>query len=98
MDPTQINGPVAPQHDRLAGQVALLIIDMIICFDFIGAELVARKALPIARAIQRLKNEMIHGGYPTIYVNANFGEWHSVRSHLVPQTQQERRVVILSSA
>jgi len=90
----QTNGPVAPQHDRPIGGAALLIIDMINCFDFVGAELIAPKALSAAHAILRLKNEMIEAGYPVIYVNDNFGEWHSERSRLVERALENENSVV----
>ena len=77
------DGPHAPDHDRPPGRPALLIIDMINCFDFPGAELVEPKAARAAGSILRLKKEMIRAGYPVIYVNDNFGEWHSEQSRLV---------------
>ena len=77
------DGPQASEHDRPPGQPALLIIDMINCFDFPGSEILEPKAARAAHAILRLKKEMISAGYPVIYVNDNFGEWHSERSRLV---------------
>jgi len=79
----QPDGPQAPDRDQPRGRPALLIIDMINCFDFPGSEILEPKAARAAGAILRLKNEMISAGYPVIYVNDNFGEWHSERSRLV---------------
>jgi nicotinamidase-related amidase len=61
----------------------LLIIDMINCFDFLSAELIEPKAVRAASAILSLRKEATGAGYPIIYVNDNFGEWHSERSRLV---------------
>lgn len=76
-------GPEAPEHDRPADRPALLIIDMINCFDFPGADSLEPKALGAAQAILALKREMTSAGLPIIYVNDNFGQWHSERSRLV---------------
>ncbi len=83
MNSDQSDGPQAPEHDRPPGRPALLIIDMINCFDFRGSDILEPKAARAAHAILRLKKEMTSAGYPVIYVNDNFGEWHSERSRLV---------------
>jgi len=74
-----------PPHDRPRGRPALLIIDMINCFDFPGADLIEPKAVRAAQAISRLRKEVIKAGCPVIYVNDNFGEWHSEKSRLVQE-------------
>ncbi len=76
-------GAKAPDHDQPQDRPALLIIDMINCFDFPGADVVEPKALRAAQAISFLAQHMRRCGYPIIYVNDNFGEWHSERSRLV---------------
>jgi hypothetical protein len=53
------DGPRAPDHDRPPGRPALLIIDMINCFDFSGAELIKPKAVRAASAILGLKKETV---------------------------------------
>lgn len=73
----------APSRDQNGGRGALLIIDMINCFDFPGAENVQPKALLAANAILSLRAAFERRGWPVIYVNDNFGEWHSERSRLV---------------
>lgn len=75
--------PCAPQHDRSKGGVALLILDMINSFDFPGGAVLAAKALAVAEGIARLRCGLERAGAPVIYVNDNFGEWHSERSRLV---------------
>jgi len=77
------DAPKAPRHDRPPERPALLIIDMINCFDFAGAERLEPKAARAAHAIVRLKSDMARAGFPVIYVNDNFGEWHSEQSRLV---------------
>jgi nicotinamidase-related amidase len=55
--------------------MALLIVDMINPLDFPGAERLRRQALPVARAIARLKIRLKTRGVPVIYVNDNFTQW-----------------------
>ena len=77
------NGPVAPSRDSGRGGVALLIIDMINCFDFEGAEALRANAAAIVEPILRLRGDVERNGGHVIYVNDNFGEWHSERSRLI---------------
>ncbi|MCP3732506.1 cysteine hydrolase [Sphingomonas sp. MG17] len=60
-----------------------MIIDVINCFDFAGADVLEPKARKAAHVIAGLRSEMARKGYPTIFINDNFGEWHSERSRLV---------------
>jgi nicotinamidase-related amidase len=60
-----------------------LIIDMINCFDFPGAERLAPKAAKAAGTILRLRDDVEAASGAIIYVNDNFGEWHSEKSRLV---------------
>jgi nicotinamidase-related amidase len=75
--------PVAPSRDRHGHNPALLIIDMINCFDFRGAEALKPRALDAAGTIATLRDQFAERGWPVIFVNDNFGEWHSERSRLV---------------
>ena len=77
------NKPEAPAHDQAGDCAALLIIDMINVFDFPGAEALRPKAKAAARAILALRDQADEARIPVIYVNDNFGEWHSERSRLV---------------
>ena len=56
---------------------ALLLIDVINDFDFVGSGHLLRFALPAARKIALLKKRLAAKGIPTIYVNDNFGHWQS---------------------
>jgi nicotinamidase-related amidase len=73
----------APRHDSGGGGVALLIIDMINAFDFEGGDVLAPKALMAADTILALRGQVESAGGAVIYVNDNFGEWHSEKSRLV---------------
>ena len=83
LDGKQTTGPDAAARDRAGGAVALLIIDMINCFDFEGAKLIQPKAAAAADAILALRGTVEQTGWPVVYVNDNFGEWHSEKSRLV---------------
>jgi len=75
--------PTAPARDQKGERPALLIIDMINRFDFPQAEQIKPAALAAARVIARLRDDAGRSGFPVIFVNDNFGEWHSERSRLV---------------
>lgn len=83
MSETDRTGPTAPDHDRSRGGAALIIVDMINDFDFPGGEALEPKAVAIAEPILRLRAEVERTGAPVVYVNDNFGEWHSEKSRLV---------------
>lgn len=75
--------PTAPYRDRRRGEVALLIIDMINCFEFPNAERLRPRADKAADTIVELRAVLQDAGSPIIYVNDNFGEWHSEKTLLV---------------
>ncbi|MHA6718598.1 cysteine hydrolase family protein [Sphingomonas sp. RS6] len=79
------SGATTPSRDAPGASAALLIIDMINRFDFDGGEQVRAKATRIAGPILKLRDAFDAAGLPTIYVNDNFGEWHSEKSRLVDQ-------------
>jgi len=56
---------------------ALLIIDVINDFEFIGADKLFKYALPAAKKIAALRKRLQKTGIPVIYVNDNFGRWQS---------------------
>lgn len=60
-----------------AGHTALLIIDMISCWDFPDAERLLPGAHAIAGRIAALKARCTRAGVPAIYVNDNRGRWRS---------------------
>lgn len=79
--------PSTPDRDQAGQQVALLIIDMINPFDFEGGRAVRKEAERIAPIICRLRQDADRLAIPTIYVNDNFGEWHSEKTKLVKRAQ-----------
>jgi nicotinamidase-related amidase len=74
---------VAPFRDAPRGQTALLILDMITEMDFRGAAPMRQAAEHAAATILKLRGAADKAGLPVIYVNDNFGEWHSERYRLV---------------
>jgi nicotinamidase-related amidase len=64
---------------------ALIVVDMINAYDFPDAEKLvpsAEKAVPV---IGTLIEQAHEDGSPVIYVNDNFGHWHSNRDQLVQE-------------
>jgi nicotinamidase-related amidase len=60
-----------------SSNTALLLIDVINLFDFPGGGGFARRWLPTARRIARLRDRAHRSGVPVVYVNDNFGRWRS---------------------
>jgi nicotinamidase-related amidase len=81
--------PTAPSRDAGRGGVALLIIDMMNCFDFAGAPRLRPRAKRTIGPILALRDTMQHLEAPTVYVNDNFGEWHSEKSKLVERAAEQ---------
>lgn len=81
----------APFRDARRDGAALLILDMITEMDFRGSEAMLAEAGIAADAIVRLRDAADQAGIPVIYVNDNFGEWHSERSRLVERVLQSDR-------
>lgn len=61
----------------MALKSALLILDMLNTLDFPEGETLAKRALPVAKNILRLKQRCQKQNVPVIYVNDNFGDWKS---------------------
>jgi nicotinamidase-related amidase len=57
--------------------VALLLIDVINDLEFPDGDQLLRHALPMGRAIARLKRRAKDAGVPVVYANDNFGRWQS---------------------
>jgi len=86
--------PSAPSHDKGGDRAALIIIDMINCFDFPGADVLRPKALQAAGAILDLRRSFEEREWPVIYVNDNFGELHSEKSRLVARALDGQNPVV----
>lgn len=57
--------------------VALLLIDVVNDLEFPEGEQLLQFALPMAKAICKLKSTAVEHGVPVIYINDNFGRWRS---------------------
>jgi nicotinamidase-related amidase len=57
--------------------VALLLIDVIVDFNFPGGDDFLKQAAPIAPRLAELKRRAQAAGIPVVYVNDNFGRWRS---------------------
>ncbi len=77
------NAPIAPVRDQRGERTAMLVIDMINPFDFEGGAAARRAAERVSETIIRLRSDADAHDVPTIYVNDNFGEWHSDRDRLI---------------
>lgn len=76
-------GAPAPHRDQPGDRAALVIIDMINPFDFESGEEARTRAETIARSIVQIRAVADANDLPTIYVNDNFGQWHSDRDRLI---------------
>ena len=65
------------------GETALLIVDMISCWDFPDADKLLLAAVEVASPIAALKRRCKSRGVPVIYANDNRGRWRSDFSALV---------------
>jgi nicotinamidase-related amidase len=75
--------PKAEIEGPAPGAAALLIIDMINDLDFEGGAALKPHAEAASDVIMRLREAADSLGTPVVYVNDNFGQWHSERSRLV---------------
>jgi nicotinamidase-related amidase len=76
MTDASIKGPVR-------SQAALLIVDMINDLDFPGGQKMLPAARSAAKAISVLSRQAREAGVAVVYVNDNYGQWHSERSLIV---------------
>jgi nicotinamidase-related amidase len=81
--------PTAPFRDAERGGVALLIIDAINCFDFARGDKLKAATQKIVEPVLALRAAADAADVPTIYVNDNFGEWHSEKSKLVERAREQ---------
>jgi nicotinamidase-related amidase len=65
------------------GRTALIVVDMLSSYDFEDAEMLipaVRESLP---RMAELRERALAEGASTIYVNDNYGDWHSNRNALL---------------
>ncbi len=75
--------------DQGCHSAALIIIDMINDLDFEGGEDLRGPAEAAAQRIVALRTAADDAGVPVIYVNDNFGHWHSERSSIVDHCDRD---------
>jgi nicotinamidase-related amidase len=66
-----------------AGATALLIIDMINDFAFAEADALLRNTESTVDRIKQLRDDADQAGVPVVYVNDNYGQWHSDRDRII---------------
>lgn len=70
-------------------QAALLIIDMINDLDFADGPAMFPEARNASSAIGAARRSAREAGVPVVYVNDNYGQWHSERSLIVQHCSRE---------
>jgi nicotinamidase-related amidase len=80
--------PTAPSRDAGRGGAALLIVDMINDFAFAGGARLRSRAEAICDPILDLRGQAEAVDAPVIYVNDNFGQWHSEKSLIVRHARE----------
>ncbi len=75
-----------------AGQAALLIIDMINELDFPEAEGMVGAMKAVADRITTLRHAARDASVPVVFVNDNFGQWHSERSKLIEHCRAKSEI------
>ena len=71
------------QTARKKSSQALLLVDVVNHFEFPDGDKILKNALPLASRLAKLKARARRAGIPSIYVNDNFGEWHSDAAKLL---------------
>lgn len=66
-----------PSRGRTPAHTALLIVDMISCWNFPDAQKLLPAAAGIVPALARLRARCSRIGIPVIYANDNLGRWRS---------------------
>ena len=84
--PSKKSSPSSLAEHRAHAGVAMLIIDMITCWDFPDADKLLPRAIGIAPAIAKLKMRCRRAGVPVIYANDNRGQWRSDFRQVVSQS------------
>jgi nicotinamidase-related amidase len=76
---------------------ALLIIDMINNFDFSNGEVLAKKTLPIAQTIKKLKEQFIKLELPIIYINDHYNLWQADVTRIINHCENSLSKDIIST-
>lgn len=73
------------EHDS-RNSTALIILDMISCWQFPDAETLVTEAAAVASAIARLRRRCLQARIPVIYANDNSGQWRSDFKRVVQES------------
>lgn len=65
-----------------------MIVDMINDFEFEDGPKLFRRALPVAKAIVKLRTRALRAGVPVVYVNDNFAKWHDTFQTTIETIEQ----------
>lgn len=79
----EAKAPTAPARDAKPGGLALLIIDMMGDFARPEGDVLLGKSVLISKPLLELRDQVDRAGGKIIYVNDNFGEWHSQQQRIV---------------
>jgi nicotinamidase-related amidase len=80
---------VAEIKEPAPSRAALLVIDMINDLEFEEGKQLLPHATAAARSIHALGKAARGAGVPVVYVNDNYGQWHSERSLIVEHCSRE---------
>ncbi|MDR6851785.1 nicotinamidase-related amidase [Sphingomonas sp. BE123] len=70
----------------------MLIIDMINQFDFDDAASARQQLIDVVPRIRALRDAADRAQSPVVYINDNFGEWHSERSRLIARVEDHEEI------
>jgi nicotinamidase-related amidase len=79
------------ERKRARSPAALLLVDVINPFEFVGAENLLRETRHVVPAIVRTRAAFDRRGLPSIYCNDNFGQWRSDFQAVVERCVESRR-------
>jgi nicotinamidase-related amidase len=75
---------------QAVGKTALLIIDMINDMDFGKGDDLLAEIDSVGDVVASLRTEAEAAGVPVIFVNDNFGQWHSNAARIVDYVEETR--------
>jgi nicotinamidase-related amidase len=81
---------MAEEFPPAAGHTALLIIDMINDMDFEEGDDLLAGIEAAADIVAKLRDEAEEAGVPVVFVNDNFGQWHSDRARIIDYVASTR--------
>lgn len=84
---------MANKEDNVSetSETVLLIIDMISDFEFEDGDEIFPYALEAAKILAKLKTRLRKNGIPTVFVNDNFGKWHSDKDAVIKSARDSEK-------